>query len=260
MTIRIRKGILLLAIASLLAVPAVMAQNVTSSQAPTTLLTPKANASFKHYTFALTWEPGFCSAVVTCQRQPHQTIIGIHGLWPSRSESLIRRNISAPTFWRHGCDLLHHSSRSPDLSKAILDKLHNIMPQPDAGLIKHEYNKHAQCYGFNANAYFAAALTLHKRFVASDFARTLRMKTGSEVSRESLIHQFMQDFHTPYRRALSLQCHTDSESHRVVLTQMYITFRAGRLNDFPNPTAFMESPLDQNTCPTTFLVPSWPSS
>lgn len=123
---------------------------VMASGADAATLTPAQHGDFAHYTFALTWQPGFCSTGAGClSGQPHTALIGLHGLWASRPQALISRGISAPQWWSRGCDYFHHSDRAPRLSQAILEQLRAVMPHLKYSLLTHEYDKHVQCFGFD---------------------------------------------------------------------------------------------------------------
>lgn len=59
--------------------------------------TPVRHGDFAHYTFAQTWQPGFCSSGGgSLRNQPNDVLIGLHGLWASRPRLLVDRSISAP--------------------------------------------------------------------------------------------------------------------------------------------------------------------
>ncbi len=49
--------------------------------------------------------------------------IGLHGLWASRPQDLIARDIAAPKWWSRGCDFYHHSDAAPQLDGATLRNL-----------------------------------------------------------------------------------------------------------------------------------------
>lgn len=221
-------------------------------------IAPKHHGNFKHYTLALTWQPGFCSIGRPCVHPSHRIDIGLHGLWASRPASLITRHVSAPQWWERGCKLYHPSNQTPELSATTRARLRRVMPQLEPSLLKHEYDKHVQCFGFNAEAFFTAALALRQRFVASNFARTLRAQAGTKVKRASVMQRFMASFHTPDRHALALRCAVD-HGGRHVLTQMWFTIRVGALDEFPHASSLMNPPIEQGNCPATFTLPAWHS-
>ena len=221
-------------------------------------LAPARHGTFGHYTFALTWQPGFCTTYGGCLRdQPHTVLIGLHGLWASRPRSLIDRRISAPQWWRRGCDYFHHSDRPPRLPRAMRSDLHRLMPHLRHGLLRHEYDKHVQCFGFDTRKFFATELHMRREVLDSPFGRYLSASAqGHDVRRAHLIHVFMRAFGTDQQSALQLRCARDRRG-RMVLTQLWITLHTHALARFPRDGALMNAPIAQNNCPARFRVPRW---
>mgnify|MGYP001606427042 CR=1 FL=1 len=206
----------------------------------------------------MTWQPGFCSTSGGClPDQPHDVLIGLHGLWASRPRSLIARGISAPQWWQRGCDYYHHSDRSPRLSPAMLQRLYHVMPHLKDSLLRHEYDKHVQCFGFDAPAFFDTELRMRRRVLDSAFGRYLIMTArGHTVRHADVIDAFMHAFGTHQSAALQLRC-DDSRRGQVVLTQMWITLHTDALSRFPRHGALMNAPIAQDNCPASFRVPGW---
>jgi ribonuclease I len=221
-------------------------------------LLPARHGTFAHYTFALTWQPGFCSVWSGCRAdQPHTVLIGLHGLWASRPRSLIERHISAPQWWRRGCDYYHASRRPPVLPDALLAQLRRVMPHLRRSLLVHEYDKHVQCFDFDTGTFFATALRLRRAVVRSDFGHYLTTSArGRLVARADVLHEFQRAFNTDQRAALQLRCARDHRG-KVVLTQMWITLHADALERFPRRGALMNAPIAQHNCPAHFWVPDW---
>lgn len=234
-----------------------VALGASAAPAPPSLA-PTKHGDFAHYTFALTWQPGFCASHDACSAdQAKDVLIGLHGLWASRPQDLIRRGIQAPQWWRRGCDFYHHSDRPPVLSAATRRALDRLMPQLHPSLLRHEYDKHVQCFGFASEPFFRTELELRMRVVDSGFGRYLTGQArGHRVARRQVTDAFMRAFGTPHRRALQLRCDRDRQG-RTVLTQMWITFHADAIADFPGPRALMDAPIAQANCPDRFLVPDW---
>lgn len=224
----------------------------------TTSLVPARHGSFGHYTFAITWQPGFCSVYDGClASQPHTVLIGLHGLWASRPRSLIARHIRAPQWWRHGCDYYHHSDRAPPLPSALLHRLHRVMPHLRHSLLVHEYDKHVQCFGFNPRTFFTTELRMRRAVIDSPFGRYLiEVARGHEVSRRRVTDTFVRAFGTHQRSALQLRCARDHRG-QVVLTQMWITLHTDAVARFPYHGALMNAPIAQHNCPRRFGVPNW---
>jgi ribonuclease I (enterobacter ribonuclease) len=221
-------------------------------------LAPARHRDFGHYTFALTWQPGFCSTDGGCLRsQPQDVLIGLHGLWASRPQSLIDRGISAAQWWRRGCDYYHHSDDAPPLSPAMLMRLQRVMPHLKHGLLRHEYDKHVQCFGFEAQKFFATELRMRQRVVDSAFGRYLTVTAlGQEVRHADVSAAFMRAFGTDQTSALQLRCGRN-DSGQMVLTQMWITLHTDALASFPRDGALMDAPIAQDNCPMRFRVPRW---
>lgn len=221
-------------------------------------LTASRHGHFGHYTFALTWQPGFCSTDGGClSSQPHDVLIGLHGLWASRPRSLIERGISAPQWWRRGCDYYHHSTRAPRLPPAMLTRLDEVMPHLKESLLRHEYDKHVQCFGFEPRRFFLTELRMRQRVVDSAFGRYLIVTAqGHEVRHADLIRAFLRAFGTDQAAALQLRC-ARNERGEVVLTQAWITLHADALSRFPRDGALMNAPIAQDSCPERFRVPGW---
>lgn len=223
--------------------------------AATAALVPARHGDFGHYTFALTWQPGFCADGSCATDQNHQIDIGLHGLWASRPQALIARGISAPQWWSRGCDYYHHSDAAPQLDAATRQRLRQVMPQLPSSLLTHEYDKHVQCFGFDATRFFQAALDLRKRVVASPFGRWLRDHAGRDVTRHDLLAAFDRDFHTDKTWALQLRC--SGPSGRRYLSQLWFTIPRQHLAEFPRGNSLMNAPIAQHNCPARFRLPAW---
>jgi ribonuclease I len=223
-------------------------------------ITPAAHADFDHYTLALTWQPGFClpgKAGDGCTPdQPHGDPIGIHGLWASLPDSLAQRGITNPQWWSKGCDFFRHSDAAPALPVAVRQALDATMPHLTHDLLRHEYDKHVQCFGFDPTRFFQTELAMRDAVADSAFGHALVADRGREIGRADLIAGFADGFRARAPRALQLQCHADM-SGRVVLTQLWITIRRDRVADFPAPGSLTDSPVPQDNCPERFAVPGW---
>lgn len=225
-----------------------------------TVLAPAHHGDFAHYTFALTWQPGFCTTDGGCAAsQPTDVLIGLHGLWASRPQGLIRRGISAPQWWHRGCDYYHHSDRAPSLLPATRQAIMAVMPHLRHSLLRHEYDKHVQCFGFGAESFFRIELHLRERVAGSAFGHYLEERArGHRVKHRRIVAVFMQAFKTHDHRSLQLRCGTDKQG-RSVLTQLWITIRADEIDSFPRPSSLMNAPIAQDDCPPVFYVPDWPT-
>lgn len=229
----------------------------TAASARAAPLAAARHGDFGHYTLALTWQPGFCATDGGClPDQPHATLIGLHGLWASRPQALIRRGISAPQWWSHGCDYFDHSRGAPPLPPATLARLNAVMPHLQDSLLTHEYDKHVQCFGFDTQAFFETELRMRRQVADSAFGRYLTVTArGHDVRRTDVLHAFMRAFDTDRPSSLQLRCGRNVR-RRVVLTQLWITLRTDALASFPR-AGLMDAPTPQHNCPAHFQVPDW---
>ncbi len=218
---------------------------------------PSRHGDFGHYTFALTWQPGFCRVEHCLPDQPEGALIGLHGLWPSRPMSLVRRNIPAPAWWRKGCAFYPRDTHPLDLVPGTRRTLDELMPHLPFSLLRHEYEKHAQCFGYDAEAFFRTALHMRQAVVDSAFGRYLeRRARGHEVRRAQVVAVFRKTFHARAPRALQLRCGKGRHG-RVLLAQLWITVPRKALGRFPQGDALMNAPIPQDNCPARFVVPDW---
>lgn len=232
---------------------------VACAHAVSTMPAPTRHGDFAHYTFALTWQPGFCQTGQGCAAdQPRDVYIGLHGLWASRPRDLIAQGIAAPQWWRRGCDFYHHSDLAPRLSASTQQTLDHVMPHLRHSLLTHEYDKHVQCFDFAAEAFFRAELRLRQDVVDSAFGHYLISQRGHPVEHRRVTGAFMHAFGTSGDRVVQLRCESDPQ-HGTVLTQIWITLRADAVDRFPGRGALADAPIAQDNCPASFFVPDWPS-
>jgi ribonuclease I len=229
------------------------------SPAPLAPLRPTQHGDFQHYTLALTWQPGWCSTGSGClPDQPHATLIGVHGLWPSRPKMLIDAGMTDPQYWGKGCDAISHSDAAPSLDPKIAAELSVVMPHNHSSLLKHEYDKHVQCFGYDANTFFATELAMRDRIADSAFGKYLIAQAGHQVAHNDIVGAFYAAFgeKPSPSPSLQLQCEHDSSS-RTILTQVWFTIHTEQVDAFPAAASLMETDPLQDTCPNSFYVPNW---
>ncbi|GBQ70117.1 ribonuclease I [Ameyamaea chiangmaiensis NBRC 103196] len=235
--------------------------------APTPVAT--AHGDFRHYTLALTWQPGFCATVPGCVAgQPRAPLIGLHGLWASRPQSLIRDHVPAPTWWAKGCALFDapgtdETPVDPPVTAQTRDALDRVVPRLASSLTAHEYVKHARCFGFAPDTFFRTALSLRSRLADSAFGQWLQRQAGQDVAHDAVLSAFAADPHvrgaTPLPAgALQLRCERDTAG-RTILTQLWLTVSPTKLALFPNAEAALSPPEAQDNCPARFVIPNWPA-
>jgi ribonuclease T2 len=103
---------------------------------------PAPPGQFDYYLFTLSWSPAYClahrddpRARAECSR--HRGFI-VHGLWPQNEDGS----------WPDFCQAV------PPVPPAVVARETEIMP--NAGLVRHEWERHGSCTGLSAEAYFGA--------------------------------------------------------------------------------------------------------
>jgi ribonuclease I (enterobacter ribonuclease) len=237
------------------------------SEAAPLQLVPGKYADFDVYTFALTWQPGICSVDDgpllgpglhdSCSPdQLHMPLIGVHGLWPSMPQTLIKTNVPVQQWFARGCDLLRHSEEAPPISGDLKAQLATVMPQLSSSLLTHEYDKHVQCFEFDATQFFMTELQMRAAVADSPFGQYLIAHAGATVALDDVHAVFEKSFGTPDGRALQVQCGQDS-SGRSILTQLWITLHANAVAAFPAGRTLTHTPIDRDGCPAAFFIPAW---
>ena len=222
-------------------------------------LTPAVHGDFEHYTFALTWQPGFCGSEEGClPDQPKTALIGIHGLWASLPQTLVDQGLPMAEWFGRGCDVFGPSEGAPALDPAIAAQLDAFMPHIAHSLLTHEYDKHVKCFGFDPNQFFSTELAMRATVVAGPFGHYLSDHVGQSVSHADVTAAFEKAFSTDLATSLQLQCEHNAQGG-AILSQFWFTLHADKLAEFPQTDAFMTTPTAQyeDNCPTTFLIPSW---
>jgi len=228
------------------------------SPAPLAPLHPTMHGDFQHYTLALSWQPGWCASGPGCRSdQPHSTLLGIHGLWPSRPKALIDAGVTDPEYWRKGCDEFNHSDAAPVLDPKLTDELSVDMPHNESPLLTHEYDKHVQCFGFDANTYFATEIELHNRILNSPFGKYLIAQAGHQVAHADVDGAFYAAFGEKPSASPSLQLQCKNTGSRTILTEVWFTLHTEQVDAFQATASLMDTDPNQDTCPNSFFVPNW---
>ena len=234
-----------------------------TSEAPDHLaIQAPRHGDFKHYTLALTWQPGFCllHGQNTCKSdQPQTPLIGLHGLWASRPSDLIKNHQDVTIWWKKGCSIYADAAPMPTvpaLSSGLSTRLSSVVAHLPSDLVAHEYAKHASCFGMNAEQFFTVAATLRDRFAALPASTQITAKAGQVISKSELQTLIQTDTGPLPEKGLQFQCNKDSTG-RMVLAQLWFTLKPEKLGEFPHASSFISSPWEQDNCPTHFLLPNW---
>lgn len=239
-----------------------LAMKAATAQPP---LTPVRFADFDHYTLALSWHPGFCQTEGRGRSECGATRPGarlvLHGLWPSLPDQLQHQGVTQSEWWQTGC---YHFSGEPQggfcrLTPLVLDdtlhkQLDQAMPGTASCLERHEYTKHAACFGVSAQTYFDTALRLYRQFNDSDWSDFVRLRAGTMVARETLLERFRATFHVENSRALRLTC--ERRDNVAWLTGIAVGIHRQALEDFPQPHSL--APLEPGNCPGRLLITDAP--
>jgi ribonuclease I len=231
-----------------------------ASPARAATLQPAEHGDFSYYTFALTWQPGFCNSGTPClDDQPHSAPIGLHGLWASLPGTLSATGITSPQWWDRGCDYFAPSDAAPAIDAPLQARLSSVMPHLASSLLTHEYDKHVRCFGFDASAFFTTELAMLDAVAASSFGRDLVEHEGGEASHAAIVAAFESAFATTSAASLQLRCTLDPV-RGPQLEQLWITIDAAKLDEFPAAAALIDAPIAQDTCPASFHLPAWNAS
>ncbi|WP_170150042.1 ribonuclease T2 family protein [Kushneria sinocarnis] len=224
-------------------------------------LSPTRLTDFEHYTLALSWHPGFCHVEgrgrAECATDTPDGLLVLHGLWPSLPQQLRQQGVAQSEWWQAGC---YHFSGEPrggfcrltplTLEDRLQGRLEQAMPGTRSCLERHEYTKHAACFGLSAQDYFSTALQLYRRINASDWSDFMRLRAGTMVARETLLARFREEFRTDSTRALRLDC--ERREGVAWLTGIAIGIQRRALDAFPQPRSL--APLEPGSCPSRFLI------
>ncbi len=274
----LRFGLLLSLLMLVLPVASVRAEGPAASAMPAAtnaMSNPAPNGKpamrFAEYTYALIWEPGACltrdelAGPDCAARTPASAAsrqFSLHGLWASTPVGLKTQGMADPTWWRYGCYWYRPGHAIPedscdnaalDLPAALHARLWQAMPAAKSCLDRHEYFKHAQCFGFQPAPFFTQALHMLDAVNASTFTAWVRAQRGQTVARDALLGAFRRGFHLRDARTVELRCgRRPGQSRADVLVQVWMTVRADRLAQFPAPQSFKSG--RRGNCPARIFI------
>lgn len=209
--------------------------------------------SFDHYTFAVLWQPGVCAtwdyAEAACTDKSPDSQINrqwtMHGLWASIPTELSNKGMAPPTWWKYGCywynpdhELPKDSCANPaiDLPTDLRTRLDANMPMTKICLERHEYYKHAVCYGHGKAEFFTGELDLLDRLNATPFTAWINAHRGQWVSNVDIHAAFAKSLGADNAKSLELRCESVGDAHEKhgdILTQAWITIAKDKLDQFP---------------------------
>jgi ribonuclease I (enterobacter ribonuclease) len=229
------------------------------------------NMSFNRYVFAAIWQPGVCASgapvsAAACGKLPPGSAANrrftLHGLWPDLPLGLKREGMKKGTWYEYGCYWFRPGHARPKsmcddpplrLDAKVSRALDDSMPGRLGCLDRHEYNKHARCYGFRPDPFFRGALGLLRKLNASRFGAYVAARRGRTVARADLERSFAASFGLKDASALELRCASRPGSKdRDALTQAWITLSADGPRLFPKPAAFRRGP--RSNCAPRVLI------
>ncbi|MDE2293397.1 MAG: ribonuclease I, partial [Elusimicrobia bacterium] len=173
----------------------------------------------------------------------------LHGLWADLPRGLAAEGMEKGTWYKYGCYWFRPGRALPKsmcddpplkLSPRVRRALDARMPGRLGCLDRHEFDKHAACYGFEPDAFFTRALGLLKKLNASRFTSYVRARRGRTVARKDLERAFAEAFHLKDASALALRCgrRTGSQADDVLI-QAWVTVRRDGVDSFPAKGSFL---------------------
>jgi ribonuclease T2 len=181
----------------------------TTAPAPEREVQPADSDAF--FILAVSWQPAFCETAPDkpeCRSQSASRFdashFTLHGLWPqgeycdvsARNEQLDRAG--------------RWSDLPPvDLSAPLRRELETAMPGTQSQLDRHEWIKHGTCFPGDAEAYFAASLTLLEQLNASPVRDLFAGSVGKRLTQQQIRGAFDQAFGVATGDSVRITCEDD---------------------------------------------------
>jgi ribonuclease I len=239
--------------------------------AETPAAAPPKDMSFDRFVLAVIWQPGVCRSgepvsKAACRKgraagyaARHLTL---HGLWADLPEGLRAGGMKKGDWYKYGCYWFRPDHAIPGrmcedpalpLAPSLRRAMNARMPGRQGCLDRHEYYKHAECYGWKPNAFFKRALALQKKVDRSRFGAFVRGHRGKTVPREALEAAFAGAFRLKDAAALELRCAPDPGARDTgILVQAWITLAAKTADSLPKAEAFLAG--RGGDCPARVLI------
>ena len=175
----------------------------------------QTRASSKQNLLALSWHNAFCEThryKKECKRglgnllkrKASDTQFVLHGLWPQPRTNVYcnvqssLKNLDKNKRWRDlPCLALDRSTE---------DALEKVMPGFKSQLHKHEWVKHGTCYGSDANAYYADAVSLINQVNSSALGKFFSQNIGKKITLKQVRSVADKAFGRGAGNRIELQC------------------------------------------------------
>ena len=188
------------------------------STPPRTDSTPTRSDAF--FILAVSWQPAFCETQPSkpeCRAQRPDTFeasnFTLHGLWPQGEYC----GVSTAT------ERLDRDGRWSDLppvelSPDLRDRLDEAMPGTRSQLDRHEWIKHGTCFGDDAEAYYAASLSLLEQLNGSPARRLFADNVGRRLTQSQIRATFDRAFGAGAGERVRVAC--DQDGDRTLVTEL----------------------------------------
>jgi ribonuclease T2 len=213
------------------------------------------------YVLAASWQPGFCETQpekVECLNQTEARFdashFALHGLWPQPRGNeycgvdAATRAADTASGWR--------SLPPVRLSAETRRELEIVMPGTASFLERHEWIVHGTCSGGSMESYYDRSLALMQALNAS----TLRLYLAERIGRTLTPHQIRTAADAAFGRGagnrIRIQCKTEQDGHRVVLTELQIQLSGDLGGDIDLADLILAAPRqDSNArqCPSVVI-------
>lgn len=181
----------------------------TTAPAPERAVQPADSDAF--FILAVSWQPAFCETAPDkpeCRSQSASRFdashFTLHGLWPqgeycdvpARLEQLDR-------------DGRWSSLPAVELPAPLGRELETAMPGTQSQLDRHEWIKHGTCFPGDAEAYFAASLTLLEQLNASPVRDLFAGNVGKRLTQQQIRAAFDTGFGAGTGDSVRIACEDD---------------------------------------------------
>lgn len=217
------------------------------------------DTKFDHYTIALSWLPGFCLVSKQCSpKTAHDTLIGLHGIWPSEPKSLENAGLPEKIWEQRGCQSVPIGAHNPatPISAEAQAAFRRVTADTGRDLMAHEAEKHLACLELDPDETIRSALKLRDNFLHTETAAFLRAGAGKKMSRAAFFASVRRDWPRFPSGGIVLRCRRDMMK-RAVLVEVQLALNPSTMEDFPQVRAFASVTGRRSSCPAKFFLPDW---